>query len=68
MERLLLTPLEASAALGISRSKVYELMGAGALASIRIGNCRRVPVRDLEAFVRTLQAEQAANQDLPRSA
>lgn len=43
VERVLLTPTETAQALGIGRSKVYELMATGALASVRIGRCRRVP-------------------------
>jgi len=44
MDKLLLTPVEAAQALGIGRSKVYELLRSGALASVRIDTCRRIPV------------------------
>ena len=37
MNKLLLTPTEAAHALGIGRSKVYELMQTGQLASVHIG-------------------------------
>lgn len=43
MDKLLLTPTEAAAALGIGRSKVYELLQAGQLQSVHIGTCRRIP-------------------------
>ena len=43
MDKLLLTPTEAASALGIGRSKVYELMQTGQLQSVHIGACRRVP-------------------------
>lgn len=48
---VLLTPVEAAAALGVCRTKLYELMGAGDLAYVRIGRSRRVPVVALHQFV-----------------
>ena len=42
MDKLLLTPVEAAQALGIGRSKLYELMSAGVVPSVRIGGCRRI--------------------------
>lgn len=54
IEKMLLTPAEAAVALAIGRSKLYELLRAGAIASIRIGNCRRIPVGALEHFVAEL--------------
>jgi excisionase family DNA binding protein len=58
--RLLLTVHEAAEALAISRSKLYELLAAGAVASIRIDGARRVPVAALEAYVATLLAKETA--------
>jgi excisionase family DNA binding protein len=55
MDKLLLTPVEAAQALGIGRSKVYELLQSGQLKSVRIGSCRRVPldaIHDLLAALR----------------
>ena len=43
MPRLLLTVPEAAEALAISRSKLYELLASGAIASIRIDGSRRIP-------------------------
>ena len=43
MTRLLLTVPEAAEALAISRSKLYELLASGAIASIRIDGSRRIP-------------------------
>ena len=54
MDKLLLTPTEAAHALGISRSKVYELMATGQLESVHIGACRRVPADALTAFLEQL--------------
>ena len=55
MDKLLLTPTEAAHALGIGRSKVYELMQTGQLASVHIGACRRVPAEALTAFLEQLR-------------
>jgi excisionase family DNA binding protein len=57
--RLLLTPTEAAAALGIGRSKLYELMRAGVVESVLIGTARRVPADALEAYVRRLRGQLA---------
>lgn len=56
MDKLLLTPVEAAHALGIGRSKVYELLSSGALDSVRIGSCRRVPADALHTFLVELRA------------
>jgi excisionase family DNA binding protein len=49
--KILLTVPEAAAALAISRSKLYELLAAGLIRSVRIDGSRRVPVEALEAYV-----------------
>lgn len=51
VEKVLLTPEEAAAALSLGRTKVYELIRVGALRSVRIGKCRRVPAVALSEFV-----------------
>ena len=55
MDKLLLTPTEAATALGIGRSKVYELMQTGQHQSVHIGACRRVPADAIHSFLRTLR-------------
>lgn len=55
MEKLLLTPEDAADLLSIGRSKVYELMGDGRLASVRIDASRRVLMSALVEFVESLQ-------------
>jgi excisionase family DNA binding protein len=50
-DRLLLRPTEAAEAIGIGRSKVYELLASGELPSIRIGASVRVPVDALRAWI-----------------
>ena len=47
----LLTIVEAAQHLGISRSKLYELLSAGELPSVRIGRMRRITLSALEKFV-----------------
>ena len=42
-EPILLTATGAARALGIGRSKLYELLQTGVLESIHIGACRRIP-------------------------
>jgi excisionase family DNA binding protein len=42
MEKLLLSPEEAAEALGVGRSRVYDLMRTRQLHSVRIGKSRRV--------------------------
>lgn len=51
-ERLLLRPDEAFKAIGVSRSKGYELIASGAIPSVTVGGCRRVPVDELKAVIR----------------
>jgi excisionase family DNA binding protein len=51
MTRLLLTVSEAAEALAISRSKLYELIAAGLIRSVRIDGSRRVPVEALQTYV-----------------
>lgn len=55
MDKLLLTTTEAAKALGIGRSKVYELLQTGQLTSVRIGASRRVPADAVHTFVANLQ-------------
>jgi excisionase family DNA binding protein len=55
LEKLLLTPEDAADLLSIGRSKLYELIGDGRLASVRIDNSRRVPMSALIEFVESLK-------------
>ena len=54
---LLLKPEEAAEALGIARTRVYQLMRAGEIRSVKIGKVRRIPVAALQAYVERLQGE-----------
>lgn len=51
MEKLALRPTEVGEALGVGRSKVYELLASGELPSIRVGSSVRVPVDALRAWI-----------------
>ena len=52
---VLLTPREAANALGIGRSKLYELLQTGVLESVHIGACRRIPTEAVLALVARLR-------------
>ena len=54
---LLLKPEEAAEALGIARTRVYQLMRAQEIRSVKIGKVRRIPVAALQAYVERLQSE-----------
>ena len=56
---LLVRPEDAARALGVGRTKVYELMRSGALRSVRVGGLRRIPVAALNEFVTRLEEEAA---------
>jgi excisionase family DNA binding protein len=45
---------EASHALSLSRSKVYELIQSGALKTVKIGQRRLVPAESITALVNSL--------------
>jgi excisionase family DNA binding protein len=60
MTRLLLTVPEAAEALAISRSKLYQLLSTGAVASIRIDGSRRVPVAALNDYITRLAEKEDA--------
>lgn len=54
MERLLFTPEEAAAMLGVGRTRVYDLIRTGDLASVKIGRSRRINSRAMGEFVESL--------------
>lgn len=56
MDKLLFTPSEAAAVLGIGRSKIYELLNDGQLTSVRIDRCRRIPADELLSLVERLRS------------
>ena len=52
MERLLLTVREAEDMLSVSRSRVYELIYAEQLDSVKIGRSRRVSVASVQRLAK----------------
>lgn len=52
---LLLTPEQAADALGLGRSRVYELMRDRRLRSVKVGRSRRIPYTSLLQFVADLE-------------
>jgi excisionase family DNA binding protein len=48
---LLLRPVDVATALGISRSKVFELLATQELPSVHIGRSTRIPRAQLEAWI-----------------
>jgi excisionase family DNA binding protein len=47
----------AGKALGVGRTKVFELVASGALRSVRVGRRRLVPVAELRAYAERLSQE-----------
>lgn len=58
--RVLLTVEAAAKQLSIGRTTMYELIKAGHIASVRIGQLRRVPTTALAAYVQQLSMQQSA--------
>ena len=58
--QLLYRPEQAASLLEISRTRVYELMAAGQLKSVKLGRSRRIPDAALRAFVDSLAAQDSA--------
>jgi excisionase family DNA binding protein len=58
-DQLLYRPREAAAILAIGTSRVYELIAAGELPSLKIGGSRRITRSALEAYVTRLADEAA---------
>jgi len=50
-DRLLLRPSEVADALGVGRSKAYELIASGVIPSIRLGSSVRVPADALRTWI-----------------
>jgi excisionase family DNA binding protein len=57
MERVLLTAEEVGEALHIGRTRVYELLAAGEITSVKIGHLRRIPVDAVRDYAARLVAE-----------
>lgn len=52
MDRLLLKPQEAARLLGVSLSRVYQLIGSGAVPHVRLGGTTlRIPLEALRKMI-----------------
>ena len=58
--QLLLTVEQASSALNISRTRIFELLRDGSLVGVKLGRVTRIRSTDLQAFVSSLAAHVAA--------
>ena len=58
-DKLMLRPIEAADAIGVSRSKVYELLSRGEIPSVKLGGCVRVPVDALRGWITQQLADRA---------
>ena len=57
--RLLLTPEEAARAVGLSRARLYQLLADGSIPSMKVGRARRIPVSELQGWIRREIAAQS---------
>jgi excisionase family DNA binding protein len=60
---LLLRPAEAAVALGVSRSKVYELLARRVIPSVRLDGSIRVPAIQLQAWIEMQLRQQEEGAD-----
>ncbi len=51
MNKRLFTDREAADYLGVSRATIWNFMNDGKLASIKLGNHRRIEVNELDRFI-----------------
>jgi excisionase family DNA binding protein len=59
MEQLLYRPKQAAQVLAISRDKLYDLIRAGRITSVKDGRARFITTDALAAYVGQLEAEAA---------
>jgi excisionase family DNA binding protein len=57
MDKLLYRPKEAAKLLDISRDKLYDLIRAGRILSVKDGHARFITADALTAYVRLLESE-----------
>lgn len=57
MDRLAVSPAEAARIAGIGRTKLYEALGSGSLASFKVGTRRLIRVASLEAWLAAQEAQ-----------
>ena len=62
-ERLAYRISEFAEALGVSRSKGYEIVASGEVPSIKVGGCRRVPVESARSYIARQLEEHSATHE-----
>ena len=60
VERILYRPVEAAEAIGVSKSRMYELIASGEVPAIVVGKVKRVPVDKLREWAEQQPAAQEA--------
>jgi excisionase family DNA binding protein len=60
--KLLLSPDEACAALGVRRSTLYKMLDRHEITSIRVGRLRRIPLERLREWINKQVGEQTEAQ------
>lgn len=60
VEVVLLRPEDVAMRLQVGRTKVYDLMRAGVLRSVKVGGSRRITLAALAEYVAALDREPAA--------
>jgi excisionase family DNA binding protein len=68
MEQIVLSIAEAAAAARISRTKLYELIGAGEVKAIKIGRSTRIVAADLRDWLASLPAVSGRHTKAPPAA
>jgi excisionase family DNA binding protein len=62
--RVLLSVEDAAEQLSVSRTRLYALIKAGDIASVRVGRLRRIPADALPQFIARLLAEQSTDRGI----
>lgn len=63
-ETRLITIVQAAEIIGLSRSKLYELLASRELPSVRIGRARRIDLADLDRFIARHRVPQRTDVDV----
>jgi excisionase family DNA binding protein len=59
VERLTYRITEAAEAIGVSRTKMYEMVASGEVPSVKLGKSVRIPVQQLKAWLNRRVDEKA---------
>ena len=58
INKTLLRIPECAEALGLGRSKIYQLIGSRRLRAIHVDRCVRIPASEIKRFVAELQSDE----------